>query len=86
MHYCNRFLFPVLDDLPIVSIKTIERINIMSTVQGRVYEDLCVILNSIFKYVFANSLISNNFMLLISFKKAERNNRRALRMMNLKSF
>lgn len=50
----------------------------MSTVQGRVYENLCVILNSIFKYVFANSLISNNFMLLISFKKAERNNRRAL--------
>lgn len=45
--YCNRFLFPVLGDLPIVSIKTIERINIMSTVQERVYENLCVILNSI---------------------------------------
>lgn len=76
--YCNRFLFPVLGDLPIASIKTIDISNIMATVQGRVYEDLRIVLNSVFKYALANSLITNNPMLLIPFKKAERNNRRAL--------
>ena len=76
--YCNRFLFPVLGDLPISSIKTIDISNIMATVQGRVYEDLRIVLNSVFKYALANSLITNNPMLLIPFKKAERNNRRAL--------
>ena len=50
----------------------------MATVQGRIYEDLRVVLNSVFKYALANSLISNNPMLLIPFKKAERNNRRSL--------
>ena len=76
--YCKRFLFPSLGGLPISSIKTIDISNIMATVQGRVYEDLRVVLNSVFKYALANSLISNNPMLLIPFKKAERNNRRAL--------
>ena len=75
--YCKRFLFPSLGGLPI-SIKTIDISNIMATVQGRVYEDLRVVLNSVFKYALANSLISNNPMLLIPFKKAVRNNRRAL--------
>ena len=59
-------------------IKTIDISNIMATVQGRVYEDLRIVLNSVFKYALANSLITNNPMLLIPFKKAERNNRRAL--------
>ena len=77
-NYCKRFLFPSLGGLPISSIKTIDISNIMATVQGRVYEDLRVVLNSVFKYALANSLISNNPMLLIPFKKAERNNRRAL--------
>ena len=76
--YCKRFLFPSLGGRPISSIKTIDISNIMATVQGRVYEDLRVVLNSVFKYALANSLISNNPMLLIPFKKAERNNRRAL--------
>lgn len=76
--YCKRFLFPSLGGLPISSIKTIDISNIMATVQGRVYEDLRVVLNSVFKYALANSLISNNPMRLIPFKKAERNNRRAL--------
>ena len=76
--YCKRFLFPSLGGLPISSIKTIDISNIMATVQGRIYEDLRVVLNSVFKYALANSLISNNPMLLIPFKKAERNNRRSL--------
>ena len=82
--YCNRFLFPVLGDLPIASIKTIDISNIMATVQGRVYEDLRIVLNSVFKYALANSLITNNPMLLIPFKKAERNSRRALTTEELK--
>ncbi len=76
--YCNRFLFPVLGDIPIVNIKTIDISNIMATVHGRVYEDLRIVLNSVFKYALANSFIINNPMLLIPFKKAERINRRAL--------
>ena len=76
--YCKRFLFPSLGGLPISSIKTIDISNIMATVQARIYEDLRVVLNSVFKYALANSLISNNPMLLIPFKKAERNNRRSL--------
>ena len=82
--YCKRFLFPSLGGRPISSIKTIDISNIMATVQGRVYEDLRVVLNSVFKYALANSLISNNPMLLIPFKKAERNSRRALTTEELK--
>ena len=61
--YCKRFLFPSLGGLPISSIKTIDISNIMATVQGRVYEDLRVVLNSVFKYALANSLISNRVQL-----------------------
>ena len=82
--YCKRFLFPSLADMPIASIKTIDISNIMATVQGRVYEDLRVVLNLIFKYALANSMITNNPMLLIPFKKAERNNRRALTLQEIK--
>jgi hypothetical protein len=64
--------------VPIVNIKTIDISNIMATVHGRVYEDLRIVLNSVFKYALANSFIINNPMLLIPFKKAERINRRAL--------
>lgn len=76
--YCKRFLFPSLGELPISSIKTIDINNIMTTVQGRVYEDLRVVLNSVFKYALASGIITHNPMLLIPFKKAERNNRRSL--------
>lgn len=82
--YCNRFLFPVLGDMPIVSIKTIDINNIMTTVQGRIYEDLRVVLNSVFKYALASGIITHNPMLLIPFKKAERLNRRALTAIELK--
>ena len=76
--YCKRFLFPSIGDMIISQIKTLDLKKIMATVQGRVYEDLRVVLNSVFKYALANGLISNNPMLLIPFKKAERNNRRSL--------
>ena len=59
-------------------IKTIDINGIMTKVEGRVYEDLRVVLNSVFKYALASGTITHNPMLLIPFKKAERNNRRAM--------
>ena len=59
-------------------IKTIDINGIMTKVEGRVYEDLRVVLNSVFKYALASGVITHNPMLLIPFKKAERNSRRAL--------
>ncbi len=82
--YAARYLFPVLGGLKIEQIKSIDINKIMSDVDGRVYEDLRVILNSVFKYALANGLIQYNPMLLIPFKKAERNCRRALNADELK--
>ena len=82
--YAARYLFPVLGGLKIEQIKSIDINKIMADVDGRVYEDLRVILNSVFKYALANGLIQYNPMLLIPFKKAERNCRRALNTDELK--
>lgn len=76
--YCQRYLYPVLGDMDISVIKTIDINGIMTKVEGRVYEDLRVVLNSVFKYALASGVIIHNPMLLIPFKKAERNNRRAM--------
>ena len=76
--YCQRYLYPVLGDMDISVVKTIDINGIMTKVKGRVYEDLRVVLNSVFKYALASGVITHNPMLLIPFKKAERNNRRAM--------
>lgn len=76
--YCQRYLYPVLGDMDISVIKTIDINGIMKKVEGRVYEDLRVVLNSVFKYALASGVITHNPMLLIPFRKAERNNRRAM--------
>ena len=76
--YCQRYLYPVLGDMDISVVKTIDINGIMTKVEGRVYEDLRVVLNSVFKYALASGVITHNPMLLIPFKKAERNNRRAM--------
>lgn len=76
--YAIRYLFPVLGNMMIEQIKTIDVNKVMSRAEGRVYEDLRVILNSVFKYAIANGIVQHNPMLLIPFKKAERNRRRAL--------
>ena len=76
--YSIRYLYPVLGDLTISQIKTIDINKVMSKVEGRLYEDLRVILNSVFKYSIASGLVTHNPMALIPFKKAERNSRRAL--------
>ena len=76
--YCQRYLYPILGDMDISVVKTIDINGIMTKVEGRVYEDLRVVLNSVFKYALASGVITHNPMLLIPFKKAERNNRRAM--------
>ncbi|HIR22227.1 MAG TPA: hypothetical protein IAB32_00385 [Candidatus Scatosoma pullicola] len=76
--YCRRFLLPALGDMPVSSVKTIDLNKIMSGVEGRVYEDLRIVLNSVFKYAMASGIISHNPVTLIPFKKTERSNRRAL--------
>lgn len=58
--YCKRFLFPVLGDLPTANIKTIDISKIMTGVKGRVYEDLRIVLNSVFKYALAGGVIIHN--------------------------
>lgn len=50
-------------------VKTIDINGIMTKVEGRVYEDLRVVLNSVFKYALASGVITHNPMLLIPLKK-----------------
>ena len=76
--YYQRFLLPVFGDRPISTIKTIEVDKVMSETKGRIYEDLRIVVNSIFKYALLTSLISNNPVALVPFKKAERKSRRNL--------
>ena len=70
--YCQRYLLPALGDLPVSSIKTIDLNKIMSGVEGRVYEDLRIVLNSVFKYTMASGIISHNPVTLIPFNKYPR--------------
>ncbi len=54
--------------------------------QPRLYEDMRVLLNSIFKYALLNGVISHNPVTLIPFRKAERKSRRALTDGEIKAF
>lgn len=44
----------------------------------RLYEDMRILLNSVFKYALLNAVISHNPVTLIPFKRAERKSRRSL--------
>lgn len=46
--------------------------------QPRMYEEMRILLNSIFKYALLNAVISHNPVTLIPFKRAERKSRRSL--------
>ena len=48
----------VYGDMDISVIKTIDINGIMTKVEGRVYEDLRVVLNSVFKYALASGVSS----------------------------
>ncbi len=76
--YCRRYLFPILGEKPIATIRTIDLDNILKDLKPRLYEDLRTVFNSVFKYAIGCGIIAHNPVALIQFKKADRNARRAL--------
>ena len=76
--YYQRFLYQPFHGRAIADIKTIELDQVFSKVENRVYEDLRIVANSIFKYANLCGLIQSNPVTLVPFKKAERFPRRAL--------
>lgn len=78
--YYRRYLQQPLGKTSILRIRTIDLDKLLKGVSGRLYEDLRTVLNSIFKYAIGSGIISHNPVMLIPFKKAERNARRALTM------
>lgn len=52
----------------------------------RLYEDMRILLNSVFKYALLNAVISHNPVTLIPFKRAERKSRRALTDNEIRAF
>ncbi len=76
--YCRRYLFPILGEKPIATIRTIDLDNILKDLKPRLYEDLRTVFNSVFKYAIGCGIITYNPVALIQFKKADRIARRAL--------
>ncbi len=76
--YARRYLFPPIGEKPIAAIRTIDIDKILEEKTPRLYEDLRTVLNSVFKYAINSGLITHNPVALIPFKRAERQNRRAL--------
>ena len=64
----------------IKSIRTAYLNDFMAQFEGqpRMYEEMRILLNSIFKYALLNAVISHNPVTLIPFKRAERKSRRSL--------
>lgn len=54
--------------------------------QPRMYEEMRILLNSVFKYALLNGVISHNPVTLIPFKRAERISRRALTEGEIRAF
>ena len=63
---------------PIRKIRTSDLIAIMKDVKPRKYEELRTLFNSLFKYAIGCGVISHNPVLLIPFKRAERQVRESL--------
>ncbi len=76
--YYRRYIRVPLGEIPILKIRTIDVDKILNGKQPRLYEDLRTVLNSIFKYAIGSGIMTYNPVTLIPFKKAERNERRAL--------
>ena len=76
--YARRYVYPIIGEKPISSIRTIDVDNVLNEKTPRLYEDLRTVLNSVFKYAINSGLITHNPVALIPFKRAERQNRRAL--------
>ena len=76
--YYRRYISPKLGQKSITAIHTIDIDKVMSNFSDRLYEDLRIVFNSIFKYALNSGIITYNPVALIPFKKAARNTRRAL--------
>ena len=71
---------------PIRKIRTSNLIEIMKDVKPRKYEELRTLFNSLFKYAIGCGVISHNPVLLIPFKRAERQARDSLSNKEIASF
>ncbi|MBQ9113870.1 MAG: tyrosine-type recombinase/integrase family protein [Clostridia bacterium] len=76
--YYRRYIRVPLGEIPILKIRTLDVDKILNGKPPRLYEDLRTVLNSIFKYAIGSGIMTYNPVTLIPFKKAERNERRAL--------
>ena len=72
--------------MPIQEIRAIDLDAILKEVQPRKYEELRTLFNGIFKYALACGIIERNPVALIQFKRAERQNREALSINEIKAF
>lgn len=86
--YANLYFSKVLLSKDIKSIRTAELNKFMQEFasQPRLYEDMRILINSIFKYALLNAVISHNPVTLIPFKRAERKSRRNLTAAEIKEF
>lgn len=71
---------------PIRKIRTSDLVEIMKNVKPRKYEELRTLFNSLFKYAIGCGVISHNPVLLIPFKRAERQTRDSLPEKEIASF
>lgn len=71
---------------PIRKIRTSDLIAIMKDVKPRKYEELRTLFNSLFKYAIGCGVISHNPVLLIPFKRAERQVRESLSTQEISKF
>ena len=78
--YASLYFSKALLSKDIKSIRTAELNKFMQEFadRPRLYEDMRILLNSIFKYALLNAVISHNPVTLIPFKRAERKSHRSL--------
>lgn len=86
--YASLYFSKALLSKDIKSIRTAELNKFMQEFadRPRLYEDMRILLNSIFKYALLNAVISHNPVTLIPFKRAERKSRRSLTTAEIKEF
>ena len=77
--YIRRFVPDELSRKDIRNVRAGELNEIMKSVTPRIYEELRIVFNSIFKYCAASGLITHNPVDMIPFAKSERTPRESLR-------
>lgn len=91
INYCShakKYLPQDLLNKSIKDIRTVDLDRFMHTFdeQPRMYEEIRVLLNSVFKYARASGIIAHNPVELVPFKRAERKCRSALSDVQIKNF